>query len=100
VDETELTVTAQDRELTITYQGRTFVLLAYPLEDLGIWDAVAHEQGESIPAMPAVEWGVADTFRDPWSALSTLTEAIIRQTDARRGADPHGRADFKDPPSD
>lgn len=67
----ELTVSAPDHTLAITYQGRTWVLLAYALDDFGNWAAVAHEQGTDEP--------VTETCRDPWSALATLTETIIRR---------------------
>ncbi len=69
----ELTVTAPDHILAITYRGRTWDLLAYALDDFGAWEAVAREQGTDGPA---VKWGVT---RHPWSALATLTETIIRR---------------------
>jgi hypothetical protein len=82
---TELTTVAQDRELTITYKGRTFNLMAYPMEDFGTWEAVAAEEGSASPALPAVEWGAPGVYREPWSALSLLTDAIIRKVDGERG---------------
>ena len=74
----ELTVAAPDRELTFTYQGRTFDLVAFALEDFGIWDATGHEQGTNGPALPAVEWGSADLSYEPWTCLSLLVNAIMR----------------------
>ncbi len=75
----ELTVTAPDHTLAITYRGRTWNLLAYALDDFGAWAAVAHEQGTDGPALPAAEWGVTQVLRDPWHALAALTEMIIRR---------------------
>ena len=72
----ELTVTAPDHTLAITYRGRTWDLLAYALDDFGTWAAVAHEQGTDEPA---AEWGVTQVLRDPWHALAALTEMIIRR---------------------
>ncbi len=69
----ELTVTSPDHILAITYRGRTWDLLAYALDDFGAWAAVAHERGTDGPA---AKGGMA---RDPWSALATLTETIIRR---------------------
>ena len=67
----ELTVTAPDHALAITYRGRTWSLLAYALDDFGAWEAVAREQGTDELTTKAA--------RDPWSALATLTEMIIRR---------------------
>jgi hypothetical protein len=78
---TEIEAVAEDRELTITYQGRTFDLMSYSY-DFGVWEAVAHEHGTDTPALPAIEWGVPGLFRDPWTALSILTDAIIRRVDS------------------
>ncbi len=83
----ELTVAAPDRELAITYRGRTFDLVAFALEDFGIWDATAHEQGADGPALPAVEWGSADLSYEPWTCLSLLVSAIIRRVDMEEGGD-------------
>jgi hypothetical protein len=77
----DILATAPDRELTITYKGRTFDLVAYPLEDFGTWEATAHEQGTDGPSLPASEWGVPGIYRDPYTALSILVDAIIRQAD-------------------
>jgi hypothetical protein len=77
-NDVELTASAPDRELTITYQGRTFDLTTYVLEDFGTWEATAHERGTDGPALPAVEWGAPGIYRDPWTALSILADAIIR----------------------
>lgn len=81
MSDTELMVTAPDRELAITYSGKTWDLVAYALEDFGTWEATAHERGTEGPALPASEWGVPGLYRDPWSALSILTDAIIRRAD-------------------
>jgi hypothetical protein len=81
----EHTVMAQDRELTITYKDRTFHLTAYLLEDFGTWEAVAAEEGSASPALPAIEWGAPGVYREPWSALSLLVDAIIRKVDGERG---------------
>jgi hypothetical protein len=75
---------APDRELTITYKGRTFDLVAYPVEDFGAWEATAHEQGTEGPSLPASEWGVPGLYRDPWTALSLLVDAIMRRIDGER----------------
>jgi hypothetical protein len=77
---TEIEAVAKDRELTITYQGRTFDLLAYPT-DIGVWEATAHEQGDTSPAKPAADWGAPGLYRDPLTALSILTDAILRRVD-------------------
>ncbi len=69
----ELTVTAPDHILAITYRSRTWDLLAYALDDFGAWKVIARERGTDGPT---VEGGVA---RDPWSALAMLTEMIIRR---------------------
>ncbi len=75
----ELMAHAVDQELSITYRGKTWNLTAYPLEDFGTWEATAHEQGTTTPALPAAEWGAPGLFRDPWTALSILADAIIRK---------------------
>jgi hypothetical protein len=85
-NDVELTTVAQDRELTITYKDRTFHLTAYLLEDFGTWEAIAAEEGSAGPALPAVEWGAPGMYREPWSALSLLTDAIIRKVDGERGS--------------
>ncbi len=77
----ELTVTAPDHILAITYRGRTWNLLAYALDDFGAWKAIAHEQGTDGPTVEG------DVTRDPWSALATLAEMIIR----REGGQGHGQ---------
>ena len=81
----ELEVHAVDHELTITYRGRTWTLMAYPLEDFGTWEATAYEQDTKGPALPAAEWGVPGLYRDPWTALSILTDAIIRKVGKESG---------------
>jgi hypothetical protein len=74
----ELRATAPDHTLTITYEGRTWDLMAYPLEDfLGQWQVVAHERGTDGPALPASEWGVPKPLRSWWDAL--FTGAILHQ---------------------
>ncbi|MDP9353961.1 MAG: hypothetical protein M3R02_01515 [Chloroflexota bacterium] len=79
-------MTKPDVGLAITFEGRTWDLTAYAIDDLGVWDAVAVERGTGGPALPAAEWGVTRAFASEWRTLSALAEAIIR----RAAGDPRG----------
>ena len=75
----ELVATAHEHELAIGYMGRSWRVYAWLLEDFPLWECAAIEDGAEGPTIPAIEWGVAEEFRDPWSALAALTGAIIRK---------------------
>lgn len=75
----ELVATAHEHELTVGYMGRTWHLFAWPLEDWPLWECSVIEDGTEGPTILASEWGVTEEFRDPWSALAVLTEAIIKK---------------------
>ncbi len=79
----ELVATAPDHELTITYGGRTWHLMAYALEDFGTWEAIVRERGTEGPALPAAELGVTQPLHSPWQALAAVTEAVVRRATSR-----------------
>ncbi len=72
----ELIATAHEHELVVGYMGRTWRLFAWPFEDWPLWECAGVEDN---PKDPTEEWGIPETFDDPWSALAALTEAVMRK---------------------